>query len=238
MDAKFQEEYISGENSFWWCRGRRDLLLSFLRGVPKNARILEIGCSGGEFLGELEQAGYNKVYGVDISKQAAEKAAGKKLRVFCCDAVSLPFEEGFFDFIIASDVLEHIKEDEKALLEWRRVLKPGGIGVITVPAFQFLYSCHDVTNEHYRRYSKSAFIGVSGRFFSCVRFTYWNFFAFFPRALGILLRRLLSHEKPPSFRINPLLNEIFYQVVRVENSLIAAGFNLPVGLSCVAVVKK
>jgi predicted SAM-dependent methyltransferase len=70
------------------------------------------------------------------------------------DAQNITLDEKF-DVIIASDCLEHLKEDEKALKNWYELLNKNGVAFIFVPAFMSLWSYHDEYNMHYRRYTNS-----------------------------------------------------------------------------------
>lgn len=63
--------------------------------------------------------------------------------------------EGGFDLIALLDVLEHVEDDVAALSGITRILHPSGYVMITVPAYDFLWSAHDEAHHHYRRYTLS-----------------------------------------------------------------------------------
>src|SRR5207253_9325776 len=117
-------------------------------------KILDIGCAGGPLLLDLKNAGFYNLYGVDVSEKAAEVCKQRGLEnVYVMDGHNPEFEENSFDVIIASDSLEHLQDDMLALKNWNRLLKPGGELYVFVPAFMYLWSKHDVVNQHFRRYT-------------------------------------------------------------------------------------
>lgn len=101
-------------------------------------RVLDLGCGRGFYLKVLSSYWSDlKLYGVDLNqdylKTAKEILKGRRVQLIKADATKLPFSDNFFDRIIASEILEHIKDDQKALSEIYRVLKPNGIVMMTVP---------------------------------------------------------------------------------------------------------
>ncbi|MFN8559703.1 MAG: methyltransferase domain-containing protein [Dehalococcoidia bacterium] len=91
--------------------------------------------------------------------------------------MELPFAERVFDAVLALDVIEHVEDDVALLREARRVLRPGGIVVLTVPALPWLWSDHDVVNHHYRRYVRSTLDrSVRAGGFTPVHTSYYNSF--------------------------------------------------------------
>ncbi|MFA4015136.1 MAG: hypothetical protein RUDDFDWM_000209 [Candidatus Fervidibacterota bacterium] len=116
--------------------------------------ILDVGCGTG---GNLELlSSYGVCIGIDISPLALSIC--KKHwdgNLICADASSLPFRNCSVDLVAALDVLEHLQDDVAALSEFWRILKPNGLLIMTVPAFMFLWSGHDVALRHFRRYTMS-----------------------------------------------------------------------------------
>lgn len=143
------------EATYWWHLGRLKIIETYLRQATKDKqkiKILNVGCGTGGTLPLLEK--YGTVDNVDVSDEALKFM--KKLgysRLTKVDGTTMPFKDNSYDIVVAFDVLEHIKDDAAALREWRRVLKPGGEIVMTVPAFQWLWSGHDVSLYHFRRYT-------------------------------------------------------------------------------------
>lgn len=111
---------------------RRALLLAEAR---PGERVLDLGCGAGRFLAALREAGASPI-GVELAEQAAERARanvpGADVRLLERDG-SLPLGHGEIDLVWCSEVLEHIPDVGHALLEVRRVLRPGGRVLITVP---------------------------------------------------------------------------------------------------------
>ncbi len=142
------------EDSYWWFVGRHNLILSFLRPWYRGRRdltILDIGCGTGAMSEKLGEFG--TVVSADFSPHALAYSRRRGLTHLCAgDAMRLPFRDASFDAIVALDLLEHLTDDGAALREFLRVLRPGGRLVASVPAYQSLWSGHDVALMHQRRY--------------------------------------------------------------------------------------
>ena len=111
-----------------------DLLNSVM--VFKDARIVELGCGDGSLLVEVANAlGIRDFYGVDIDEVALKKAVGRGVKVFKADLNSdpLPFKDGFFDAVLMEEVIEHLVNPDNAIREAFRVLKAGGLLLLSTP---------------------------------------------------------------------------------------------------------
>ena len=245
MDEAYERKYHSLEDQHWWFKSRRDILLRLLKTANKNSHILEVGCSGGLLLQDLKSKGFQNVYGIDVSGQTINISRSKGLQnVLLMNAVETGFPDECFDIILASDVLEHLQHDGVALSEWNRLLKPGGLLIIFVPAFSFLWSNHDASNHHYRRYTKAELICALQRaHFQIERCSYWNFTLFFPKSLGNLFGRLISRTNDYSadrffqHQPSPMVNRFLSSLIRSENMILRM-FNLPIGVSVFALSTK
>ena len=154
------------ETRYWWFVGRRAIVARLLGdALPDGApQLLDIGCGTGANLPMLRKAvGKNgAVFGLDYSPLALDFAAqhlnvesAPNLHLFQGDALHLPARDNSFDAVTLLDVLEHLSDDTRALSEIHRVLRPGGVLVLSVPAYQHLWSGHDEALHHFRRYEKA-----------------------------------------------------------------------------------
>lgn len=230
MQEKYEKEYHSLEEEHWWFVGRRNIISSLVEKYPKGSRILEVGCSGGELIKDLNENGYKNIFGVDISKKAIELCKKRGVgNVYLMDGESLEFDEKF-DLIILSDVLEHIGDEKKTLEGLRNSLKKGGKVICFVPAFKSLWSYHDELNKHYRRYTRKRLSSVfEDNGFIVRRKSYWNFFLFFP----IYLSRKFINSKNGKSQLRShslLINNLLTNLLKFEN-LLLKGFNFPFGIS-------
>jgi SAM-dependent methyltransferase len=226
------------ESTHWYFQGKRAIVRSFLRhavGLTGRPRILDVGCGTGRMLAMMGEFG--GAYGLDHSPMAIESCRGLEIRQLVRGDASkpFPFQDASFDVVCAYDVLEHL-EDESALLdEMRRVLKPGGALVITVPALPFLWSAHDEALGHYRRYTRADVQRVlSSRGFVIRRLTYFNTILF-PLACAVRLaaRWTRSGDEPRSdffVSLPALLNAVLRTCFSAERAVIRH-VDLPVGLS-------
>ena len=127
MKKSYESKYHNLEMVYWWFEGRRDIIFKLLHLENKNSKILEVGCSGGPLLNYLKQKNFNNLYGMDISLDAVNLCKKRGIKnVLVGDGSKTGFKDNSFDIIIASDILEHIKNDSLALLEWNRILKNKG----------------------------------------------------------------------------------------------------------------
>lgn len=154
MEEWRYRELYELEDRHWWFRSRRRVVWALLRRaeLPASPRILDAGCGTGRNL--LEFGSLGEAEGVDFSGEAVEFCRRRGLeRVQQAPLEQLPFGDGRFDVVIATDVIEHLDDDRRALAELRRVTKPGGRLVVTVPAYTWLWSRHDESLHHRRRYT-------------------------------------------------------------------------------------
>ena len=250
MDLTYEARYHQLEEQHWWFASRRDAVYDLVKGLqlPVDATILEIGCSGGPLMQRLRAAGYTDLTGIDVSEPAIELSRARGVsHVSVMDGAALDFANARFDLIIASDVLEHIENEQQALREWVRVLKPGGRMLVFVPAHTYLWSEHDVVNHHFRRYSRQSLLHALGRAgLQVQRSSFWNAALYFPTAALRLGRRLLFGPVPSEKKPNATgdlhdfgdpANSLILQWIKAENRLLRY-FNLPLGISVFALARK
>lgn len=244
MEPLLYERIAEIEREHWWYQGRRRVIERLLKPYlePSGARrVLSVGCGTGEELRFL--ARYGAVLGIDPNEDAIHfvRSRGFGGQVRQASLTALPFADGIFDFVFALDVLEHVLDDRAALAEVWRVLKPKGLAIIAVPAYQFLWSRSDLRAHHHRRYGKGRFrrllVGVG---FDILRLTYFNTFL----SLPIALAKLLSRIREPRFLAGAevsmpprWLNRILKQVFLFEPRILPMA-DFPFGISLLAITRK
>lgn len=164
MDANAYEQFLVLERDHWWFRSRRtlyfDLLRQELRASSAPARdVLDVGCGMGgmlEGLRHLDGASGREPAGLEIEVQGIQVCHERGFhRVYLGDGYHLPHADASLDLVTAFDTIEHIEDDRRALREFARALRPGGLFLATVPAYQFLYANNDRVAHHFRRYTRS-----------------------------------------------------------------------------------
>ncbi|HEY4797804.1 MAG TPA: class I SAM-dependent methyltransferase [Bacteroidia bacterium] len=245
MDKEYEKKYHESEEKNWWFVARRDAVVRLLDRTDKEKKILDIGCAGGALISDLTNLGFKNVYGLDFSETAVELCHEKDLKnVFVMDAQAPSFEDNSFDIIVASDSLEHLENDAKALLEWKRILKKNGRLIVFVPAYTFLWSEHDEINHHFRRYSKRGLQRkLESAGFEIEALSFWNFYLFFPTALLRIFLNLFRKKNPGSpqqgqiIKFKPVINAILIAFFKIENRIFRS-VGLPVGVSVYASARK
>ena len=155
MDRIVYDRMAAHDSTHWWYRARRDILADYLTrygALPKDAKILEIGCGTGHNLPMLAEFGEIDAIEIDpAAREIASERLGKPV-----GAAPLPELPGVprahYDLIAVLDVVEHIEDDVAALKAMADCLAPGGKILIAVPAHAWLWSANYVVNHHHRRY--------------------------------------------------------------------------------------
>ncbi len=231
------------ESHFWFCM-RNLFILQILSDVARpdsSHRCVEYGCSNGLVMAELERAGWT-VLGTDMHLSGLRNAAGVvNGPLVCAPLERVGFSEPV-DLVCFFDVIEHLPDDLSALRKAVAQLKEGGHIVVTVPAFQSLWSTFDVLLGHKRRYT----VADLSRLFDelgleTVRLRYAFSFSF---PLVWIQRRLIrdvsaseqrrAYYRPP----HPFINMILKVLCRFELRLASFGIDLPFGTSVMALARK
>jgi SAM-dependent methyltransferase len=199
-------------------------------------RILEVGCGLGNFTNNLVDS--EVVVGIDVSAESIEQVRDRysehpHVHTFVADITDdacLELGRFCFDTVISINVLEHIEDDQRALVNTWRLLQPGGVLLLVVPAFEWLYGSMDRSIGHYRRYGKLELAAqLESVGFQIESQKYLNALA----ALGWLVNgRLLKQTTPPQGQLR-LINPIIPLMQRLE-----AVVSPPIGLSLFTVARR
>lgn len=234
---------LAVDEHHWWYRGRRRVIRAELDRLPlpTGARVLDAGCGSGRTLQELVD--YGDVSGIELNTDAAALARDRALGdVQVGRLEELPWEDQTFDLITCLDVIEHVPDDTVALSELRRVCRAGGWLLVTVPAYQALWSRHDEANHHYRRYSRAALRAAAGAGgWQLERMSSFNSLLLAPAAaVRLAQRRLGTHNGYTNdLDLGPAwLNDVLERPMALEASWLARGRTLPAGLSLLAVLRR
>lgn len=238
MRSDLYRDLFLEEEKHWWHISKRKTVENLLgsKSRENNLLLLDIGCGTGRNMEMLSSFG--TVWGLDNSRTALSfcKERGIKNLVLG-DAASTGFKDSLFDVVTMLDVLEHT-EDNAALGEAYRILKPGGTLIITVPAYGWLWSKWDEVLKHKRRYTKKNLQQrVKENGFKVSLTSYMYSFLVLPA----LIFRFLKSKKDSyesDFSTNPpILNFLFSILSSLERKLVLRGW-VPFGTSLVLICKK
>ncbi len=240
MRSELYQQIHDIEGDHWWYVGRRRIIFDLLdrMGGDPPTRVLDIGCGTGQNLLELRNRGFDRVVGLDISPAAIEYARVRgQQRLVRADGMQLPFADRAFDLVLALDLLEHLRDDRRALIEVARVLAPGGRLIVFTPAFRFLWGLQDEASHHFRRYTSGelrAKLNDAG--FRIARLTYANTLLFplvlAGRTVGRMIdggRRISENDLHPVWA-----NGVLAAIFRAEAPLLRR-INFPFGVSLLSV---
>jgi len=229
------------EDRHWWFRGRRSVIWALLgrAGLGQGPRLLDAGCGTGRNLVEFGSLG--PATGVDPSAEAVELCRRRGLNeVQCAGVEDLPFGPGEFDLLLACDVLEHVRDDGVALKELLRVADAGANLIITAPAYQWLWTDHDVQLHHFRRYTMATMrTRVTQAGWDVVFATYFNSILLPAVAAARVVSRGKSRSGHTDLDRTPdLLNGVLGQPMKLEAALLRHGARFPAGISLGLVCRK
>ena len=241
MENKIFERMLNLENNHWWFVARRKIIFSAINNLnfPRKIKILEAGCGNGCNLSMLSHFG--EVVAFEKNEGAFKRARSKKIgQIFKAELpCNLPKDvKKNFDLIVLLDVLEHIEDDTQSLATIRTLMSDKALILITVPAYQWLWSEHDTLHHHVRRYSKKTLkekLNVSG--FRVKYISYFNTLLF-PFALVERMKQRIfssSNEEAlsmPNKSINYLLEKIFSYEANFINKI-----SFPFGLSLIVIAE-
>ena len=244
MDAEAYKEMIELQEEHWWFVARRDVIKSFIKmQMPQSStnKVLEIGCGVGGNVGLLSQSGQYR--GIDMHKPAIDYCSEKypQFEFQCTRVEDIPqeFNSNKFDSIYILDVLEHIDDQVAILKSAQNYLTQSGKILVTVPAFEFLWSPHDEFVHHVRRYTKAGLKKVledSG--YRVERISYFNSILFPLALIQRLGMRLLNRKLNTHLSTPPTIVNWLFKVIFTQEAWILKRINLPVGLSIIAVVSQ
>ena len=238
------EEYAriaAAEDDHWWYRNTRavmaDLLGPWLRAGATPGRVLDAGCGPGGNGAWL--AAHGVVVGADLSRDALAYVCARRPTTapVCATLERLPFADAAFDVVAAITVLYCVADDQAALDELARVVKPGGVVLLMEPAFRWLTRAHDKTVHSQRRYTRSGLVArVRHAGLRVARATYLYSFLVPPAALLALAERLRPHAaaEAGSDVERRSLDPVFARLGRAERAWLRQ-YDLPFGTT-VAVV--
>jgi SAM-dependent methyltransferase len=254
MNPGEHETMARVEARHWWYRGLRDALFQLLerpqfrlRDAP---RVLDAGCGTGQNLRCLEdrlQPSY--LGGFDLSEEAVQFASEKTARadVYRSDICDPEIRERELDLVVSMDVI-YIPGARRSMPGLKRIveaLRPGGLFVLNLPAYDWLYSEHDVAIHTSERYTLSRVRSILSELDLSVERISYRLCFLFPLVVGARLPSLLRpkrdldsarsdlHSEPRAW-----VNRSFVPVLRLENACIARGFRFPFGSSIFAVGRK
>jgi ubiquinone/menaquinone biosynthesis C-methylase UbiE len=245
VEIKEYEKTYNLEDSYWWFVGKRRIAQNLIEGfIPLNQReaILDVGCGTGATIRFLNH--YGRAYGIDVSETALCFCQKRALsRLSRASALRLPFADSSFSLITAFDVLFHeeVVDDLTALREFHRVCRRGGSVLISEPAFNFLWTGHDIAYHGRWRYVASELKSKLEKVgFQVVKLSYSNALLF-PFIFAFRMWKRLSKPFPEARSdlkpLNPYLNKALLAVYNLE-ALLVRKTRLPVGSSVVCVARK
>lgn len=252
MREDLYKDLYDKEHTHWWHIGKRSIEFGLLRRyLPKgrraDRRALDLGCGTGLNLEQMSR--YAVATGTDYFEEALSFCRARGHKLLCkADAAVLPFKDGYFDIATALDVIEHLDDDLVALKELYRVMKPGGLLIVSVPAYKFLWTYWDDILGHRRRYTTGMLREVMERAgFNVRKLSYSNMLILVPVVIVRMGKSLLyktaersgKPRNPETDFVNlpKPLNSALIAYYRMETRLLQRA-RLPFGLSVVCVAQR
>ena len=240
MDKNNYKLMSSLEQDHWWFASRKKIIRSILNiylTPDKKKNILEIGCGSGGLLKLLSN--YGNLSAIELDNLSRKKAVGKN--ICSVEYGKLPDDisnDTMYETIFLFDVLEHIEKDKKSIKKINRLLNKGGLFILTVPAFMFLWSSHDETSHHKRRYSKEELILL----LKCNGFrikysSYFNIFLF-PLIVSFRFFNKITGRKNNDFKKESLIVNYVLKAFFSAESIFLPYFSFPFGMSIFIVCQK
>jgi SAM-dependent methyltransferase len=239
VERAYAAVHIEEDRRHWYFRGRLAMLLTALeRTLPAApCRVLELGCGTGNVLQALGRFGDAVGVERDPELRAVGAAAGLDIRAGALPD-DVPVPGGWADAVLLLDVIEHFDDDVAALRAAREAVRPGGLVMVTVPAYAWLWSGHDVALGHRRRYTARRLRTViDAADLRVERLSYFNAVLFPAIAAARLAKRVLGRSSHDLHRPSPFVNEILTRLFALERH-VALRPGLPFGSSLLAIARR
>ncbi|MEC9096193.1 MAG: class I SAM-dependent methyltransferase [Planctomycetota bacterium] len=242
MDTQYANTYRQLYQHHWWWQSRRTYILSLLNrwkaqdGSNNSRQILDVGCGDGLFFPELETFG--SVCGVEPDDRIVDPNGRyfDRIHLGCFDDSYQTDQQ--FDWIVMLDVLEHIPDAANALEKARDLLNPSGRMLLTVPAFNLLWTKHDDFNHHITRYTKRLMRQQTSEAGFDIENQHYLFHWTFPAKLLVRLKEKISPAAPkPASLPGKMSNAILKTLCRFEQATLTQ-LRLPFGSSLVVSLRK
>ena len=236
---------FEAEEAQWWDVGQRAIAHALLEPAVArldtrgDVRLLDAGCGTGANLLHLGRLG--RATGIDRAPEATAGCRARGVRAARAGLQALPFADGVFDVVVSFDVLYHawVDDDRAAVGEMMRVLRPGGLMLVRVPALKILWGAHDEAVHSRHRYTRSELVRLlEGRGLDVLRSTYANTFLFPLLLARRTLDRVLGREGSDVGFLPPPLEWLFRRLLLAEAALVGLGLSLPVGASAIALARR
>ena len=242
MQSEYASNYRKLYQNHWWWRSRESYILRILQRWQQQEErqetreILDVGCGDGLFFPALKSFG--NVHGVESDPQIVEPDGPFAPRIHIGDFDSSFQPDQQFHWITMLDVIEHIPDATQALQHAGELLTTNGRILITVPAFNLLWTQHDEYNLHQRRYTKRLLKQQATAAGVKVQQMKYLFHWTFPVKLLIRLKESLTRGTPRSAQVPPaVINGCCHFLCRIEQRILTP-LRMPFGSSLVAVCKK
>jgi SAM-dependent methyltransferase len=236
---------FEAEEAQWWYVGQRAVAHAVLepalaaRGTRAPPRILDAGCGTGGGLVHLARIG--EATGLDLAPEAMAGCRARGVRAVRGALLALPFPDRTFDVVASLDVIYHawVPDDGAAVAEMARVVRPGGLLLVRVPALRILWGAHDEAVLSRHRYTRDELVGLlRSRDLEVLRSTYCNSFLFPLLLVRRTLDRLLRRQGSDVGFLPPPFEWTFKRVFLAEAALVRRGVSLPIGASVVALARR
>ncbi len=240
MRTDLYPELYDVEDQHWWHRQKRRLVRGLIkRYCPQPGKVLDVGCGGGKMLLELKALGW-QIEGIDSVLSEGRKR-GLSLKKIDLQSERLPYPANHFDLVVCLDTLEHMKDDKRLVKEMVRVTKKTGIIIISVPAYQWLFSYWDKMLGHCRRYSDRSLLKTLPKQAVKIKLlSYYFSYLLLPAAAVRIFKTVFRQKERSDFTANPLplFTHLAINLLGGLELIWLKKFTIPFGLSLVGVFQK
>lgn len=237
MNENYGAEYASLYAEHWWWRSRESMIVDIIRrlNMPVPTTVLDVGCGDAVAFPALSQFG--RVVGIEIDRSLVSEG-NPYAKVIHHEPLGDPvYRRKQFGLITALDVIEHIEDDQQAVADMVHMLLPGGMLVVTVPAFMSLWDKHDVINHHFRRYTSREVLDLLSPHGDVLQVGYLFHSLYFLKRLVKAINvfrpgSVVQHAVPAGF-VNRFMRRVCVQEYRWCRRL-----SVPFGSSVVGVLRR